>query len=339
MTKAVANTNRIPEIDVLKGFAMICMIIGHSIIVYPIDISQVGWCQSLHNFIYSFHMEILFMLSGFLYKKKDYASYYKGKISRILIPYLIWGAIFLLMPVIFSSVVHRDTSLFDGLKNYALYGGGYWFLYALFLIFIIYPLIDLLGRWLKVILLVGLIAVNYLFAIPSIFCFEQVMWYLPFFMMGDLLRDLNNMIGAGNYSGNFAGITCLIFIATYLINEYVTIPNYFHHFIKSVSIIGIMCVLARYIFAILSETKDIVLRGFVSINSLCGKYSLQLYLFNGFLLVLLRVLLCSVLHVTNPIVIVFVISSVDIIVSLLVCVYILPKSKVLSFICGVKAAK
>ena len=90
---------RIPEVDFLKGFAMICMIIGHSIIVFPIDISHVSWCESLHNFIYGFHMELIFLLSGFLYKKKDIVPYLKGKVNRILVPYLIWGAIFLLMPV------------------------------------------------------------------------------------------------------------------------------------------------------------------------------------------------------------------------------------------------
>lgn len=94
MTKNTIKINRIPELDILKGFAMICMIIGHSIIVFPIDISHVPWCERLHNFIYSFHMELLFLLSGFLYKKKDVASYFKGKVERILVPYFIWGGYF-----------------------------------------------------------------------------------------------------------------------------------------------------------------------------------------------------------------------------------------------------
>ena len=74
----------------------------------------------------------------------------------------------------------------------------------------------------------------------------------------------------------------------------------------------------------------------VSVTSLCGQYSLQLYLFNGFLMVPLRVLLCSVMHVENAVAIVSVISVVDIAISLLVCVYLLPKSKILSYVCGVK---
>lgn len=338
MTKEIVNTNRIPEIDVLKGFAIVCMIIGHSIIGFPIDITHVPWCESLHNFIYSFHMELLFLLSGFLYKKRSYKDYIKNKVLRILVPYLIWGAVFLLMPVIFSSVVHRDTPFLEGIRNYALYGGGYWFLYVLFLIFVIYPLINLLGRWLKIVLLLGVIAVNCQLTIPSIFCLNQVVYYLPFFMIGNMLHELKKTMGGGIITGRYAGIILLVFIIIYIINNYVSISGYFYHFIKSMSMIGIMCVLARYIFTILSQVRDVLLKGFVDFTSICGKFSLQLYLFNGFLLVILRVLLCTILHVTNPIIIVTVISSVDIIVSLLVCVYLLPKSKALSFICGVKAA-
>ena len=99
---------------------------------------------------------------------------------------------------------------------------------------------------------------------------------------------------------------------------------------------GIISVCVHYAYVIAIDRKDILLNKVVNITSLCGQYSLQLYLFNGFLLVILRVLLCSILHIENPIIIVTSIAGFDILISLLVCVYLLPESKLLSYVCGVK---
>ena len=103
MKTNIIRSERIQEVDFLKGFSMICMVVGHSIIGFPVDITHYSWCISLHNFIYSFHMELLFLVSGFLYIKKDYRRYIKGKVNRILIPYLIWGGFFVDATIILFS--------------------------------------------------------------------------------------------------------------------------------------------------------------------------------------------------------------------------------------------
>lgn len=335
MTKDTIKMSRIPELDILKGFAMICMIIGHSIIVFPIDISHVPWCESLHNFIYGFHMELLFLLSGFLYKKKNNVAYYKGKAKRILIPYLIWGAIFVLMPVIFASVVHRNTSLSDGIKNYLFYGGGYWFLYTLLFVFLMYPVIDKLGSWLKSGLVTVLIISNFYIECPSIFCIDQIIYYLPFFIVGNLIAEYNRKKNNAKYTGTIG----LLFVFAFFTNRIITIPEYYSILVNTICIIGLLGIVVFFFYTIFTATGDVALDKIISFMSLCGKYSLQLYLFNGFLLVPLRLILCSIYKITDPIIIVSVISFVDIVISLLVCVYLLPKSRVLSFICGVKRVK
>ena len=336
MENSVIKSGRIPDVDLLKGFAMICMIVGHSIIVYPINISHYPWCESLHNFIYSFHMELLFLLSGFLYKNKNYINYLKGKVNRILVPYLIWGSVFLLMPVLFSSVVHRDTPFQEGLKNYLFHGGGYWFLYVLFLVFFIYPIIDKLANWAKLGLALAVFFVNiFHFVFPAIFCIELFMLYLPYFIIGNLLKTIYN--NRSKLVGKNTGVIGLGFVFVFLINQYVSLPSYYAQVVNTICIMGWVCITVLFFYVVANVTKDIIINKLVHIMSLCGKYSLQLYLFNGFLLVFLRVILCSILHIINPIVLVAAISGFDIIISLLICVYLLPKSRVVSFICGVKA--
>ena len=57
---------RIEEIDILRGIAAVLMILGHSFIEYPVDISTVSWCHALGHFIYTFHMELFFLLEYYV---------------------------------------------------------------------------------------------------------------------------------------------------------------------------------------------------------------------------------------------------------------------------------
>ena len=66
----------------------------------------------------------------------------------------------------------------------------------------------------------------------------------------------------------------------------------------------------------------------------CSKYSLQLYLFNGFILVIVRTLLVSYLHITEPMVIVSLITFFNLLITLFICNYVLTKTRWLAWVCG-----
>ena len=55
------------NVDILRGIAAVLMVLGHSFIVYPINISEVPWCAAISHFIYTFHMELFFILAGVVY--------------------------------------------------------------------------------------------------------------------------------------------------------------------------------------------------------------------------------------------------------------------------------
>ena len=52
------NKNRIPEIDILKGIAIILVVIGHTRVPG-------------NSFIYLFHMAVFFIASGYFYSEKS----------------------------------------------------------------------------------------------------------------------------------------------------------------------------------------------------------------------------------------------------------------------------
>lgn len=77
---------RLEWIDITKGFAIILMVFGHSSIP-----------KSISNYIWSFHMPLFFIISGFLYN----ASKYKSPLSLSK-----KDIIHLLYPIFFLASLH-----------------------------------------------------------------------------------------------------------------------------------------------------------------------------------------------------------------------------------------
>ena len=145
-------------VSVAKGIGIILMVMGHTFF------SAYGYA-----FIYMFHMPLFFFLSGYCFRKThldDFRNYAKKRFSRIYIPFVKWGLIFLLLHNIFFHLnIYNDTFGFgeevsqlygvsDYLKKtflifFCLSGneqllGGYWFLHTIFFAsFIFYGLLKL----------------------------------------------------------------------------------------------------------------------------------------------------------------------------------------------------
>lgn len=64
-------------------------------------------------------------------------------------------------------------------------------------------------------------------------------------------------------------------------------------------------------------------------------FSLQFYLFNGYLLTVIRILICSILKIQTPLIIVVAIWIGNIAITLWICKYILPKFPRISRLCGI----
>lgn len=74
------NRNRIEWIDIARGIAILLVIIGHSIIGLEIN-----------RFIFSFHIPLFFILSGYLFRRKEIKTVLIKNAYKILIPYYLTG--------------------------------------------------------------------------------------------------------------------------------------------------------------------------------------------------------------------------------------------------------
>ncbi len=124
------------EIDILKGVAILLVVLGHSISYLGSDNKAWGLVNEV---IYNFHMSIFFFASGFLsYKilsfQKIEWKYLKGKAIRLIVPYITCGLLYFAFRQILSfkaGMKYTGSPLWKMVygvnPSYSL-----WFLYVLF---------------------------------------------------------------------------------------------------------------------------------------------------------------------------------------------------------------
>ena len=75
------NEKRDINIDICRGIGILLVILGHQFQNWDLTY--------LMQFIYSFHMPLLFIISGiFLKKEGKFSDFAKNKAKRLLIPYI-----------------------------------------------------------------------------------------------------------------------------------------------------------------------------------------------------------------------------------------------------------
>lgn len=124
------NSGRLLWLDMARGVAMLFIIIGHC------D----GIPQILRHAIFSFHVPLFFILSGYVYRKKEKSIWKDFK--QLIIPYIISVCFVIIFNVWGSRTV--DPSAIKNIVKTALYGygsvygdigmiGALWFLPAMFI--------------------------------------------------------------------------------------------------------------------------------------------------------------------------------------------------------------
>ena len=130
------------EIDSLKGFAIFLVVLGHAIIYFPINLHENTYCEGLFKILSSVHLPLFFVISGFCFSYHgNYGAYVLKKIKRLMVPYFVFNLLDLLPRAMFPQFVNRSRGITESVIDMLLYGGEYWFLFALFMIFLIYPAI------------------------------------------------------------------------------------------------------------------------------------------------------------------------------------------------------
>ena len=86
----MSEKERVAKWDNLKAYLIALVVIGH-VLQYFTDYSDLA--KGLYLFIYSFHMPLFFMISGYLSYKEplNWISSVKRRGYQLLVPYVLWG--------------------------------------------------------------------------------------------------------------------------------------------------------------------------------------------------------------------------------------------------------
>ena len=134
-------------VDNAKTLAIIAVVIGHlyQSMVKSELLPNNTFYSTFDSLIYTFHVPLLFICSGYLYQKytkitglRDYGYNISKKFISYSIPYVAFVTIMVFLKTIFSSSVNDESK---GLIHSLIIApiAPYWFLFALFLIFCVVP--------------------------------------------------------------------------------------------------------------------------------------------------------------------------------------------------------
>lgn len=138
------------ELNILKFYGILLVVLGHVTFTYsPMSIITPSTPSPILNFvkevIYAFHMPLFIFASGCLFawqlevKKRPttFMSLFKNKAKRLMIPFFVFGLLMVYPTMVFLGF--RDpTHYFINCLILALDPRHLWFVYALFLIFLVF---------------------------------------------------------------------------------------------------------------------------------------------------------------------------------------------------------
>ena len=131
------------EITIAKGIGILLVVLGHAL--KQTGVSNVPG-NALISIIYSFHMPLFFVLSGFVSvkilqysKMTEYINYIKSRAARLLIPYFVMGILYMPLKYFMNRFAINP---YDFSQSWKLILGDnpnttMWFLYTLFWVSVI----------------------------------------------------------------------------------------------------------------------------------------------------------------------------------------------------------
>lgn len=185
---------QIREMNILRGIAIFAVVVFHCYICDP----QI-WpaFNFIYNFVGSWVLPVFMVVSGFFAVKiwdiktvGQYLDFIKEKVRRLVVPYLVLSFVAIPIKLILNSYTLRPLDLNTLLKDVFFYPANhpivlFWFIYTLFLLFVITPLLN------RISLNKATYAALVLTFLPvhiELFFFSEVIHFLFYFLLGMVIH-------------------------------------------------------------------------------------------------------------------------------------------------------
>lgn len=298
MKNAVKHGKYFEDADVVRGFAILLVVLGHAVAKENIYTSENVFCNILYNYIYSFHMPLFFIVSGFVFSVKDRFREHVWHIFRsLLVPYVLFNLFTILLQKMLPFFSIEERTISEQIKVMVLNGGNLWFIYVLIefrlLFYLIDKIIDSMIKRGVIVFLLFLILATIKISGPPYFLFGSFRLYAPFFMMGYFIKLIieKNEVRMTASKKKTIGTFCLLlsFLLFYCKENFAEHIPYSFTIYFPTALAG--CGACYFLITSISNIK--VRNTLVAL----GRTSFQIYIFNGYFISVSRTMLSSILHV------------------------------------------
>lgn len=190
---------RIGWIDALKGFAILTVVLGHVVQGYQVAgyfPEDDYFLKCIFDSIYSFHMPLFFLASGYLYEMTwnerniNIATRIKSKFFDMVGLYVIFSFLFWIVKTLAASRIQMNhlTSVQELLMIPVSPLSYLWFLYVLMVLFVVVPLLTQFIS--QRIIILAIFAVGY-FVLGENGTGGRVFYGGFYFVLGSWLRQLH----------------------------------------------------------------------------------------------------------------------------------------------------
>lgn len=145
---ASAKMKRSMEVDTLRGIACILLVFFHTVGSTPTEglrIAEGHWLRTFNDFLVYFRMPLFSFISGYVYAFRPYQGnpqgFIKGKVRRLLLPLLTVGTFYAIVQALTPGT---NASVDNWWLLHIMPVGHFWFLEALFIIFLLIILLEYL---------------------------------------------------------------------------------------------------------------------------------------------------------------------------------------------------
>jgi fucose 4-O-acetylase-like acetyltransferase len=308
------NNSRNYFIDMLKGIAVFLMMWGHCI-QYCVAGSNVDFFENyMFKFIYSFHMPLFMLISGYLF----YYSFSKRNLKELL----VHRTQALLQPIIFCSIFNYfvTTALFGIIKGdfSVIFNGGWlnnlsslWFLWSVLAASLVVAIVCKTYNKLYIQIILLIVAIPIIAIFPNR---DMNLYMYPYFLLGFYFCKYKEVLPKIFYKLKYASLLLFpILFCFYQKKHFIyttgLFPSAEYSFLQMLFIDGyrwliglmgslfvIVLVELIYQYVIIKLKKSIVSNGL----SVMGEKSIQFYVFSvPFLSTYLTVFFPKILNFLN----------------------------------------
>lgn len=278
-------------IDVLKGYAIILVVYGHSI-QFLMSKNQDFFENPVFKIIYSFHMPLFMLISGYLFyfsisNRINFREVFFRKIKQLLIPILSWCILVFIIKEILKFILN-GISLNILFKDLFIFLGGitnqFWFLWTVLFSSLIVLLIN---KFTKNIELMYFISFILLLFLPDISNLMYLKFMYPYYIAGITYNKYKENINKEKKLIYIAIIIFLLLIPLYTKECYIYISG-MNLYVINISH-KLMIILYRYIIGLTGSITFIYLinkirfLNNVRIINYLGKYTLQIYIIQTYI--------------------------------------------------------